>query len=161
MIRYSLRCEAGHDFESWFPSGEEFDGQRARGLLSCPVCGSPKVEKALMAPALGRKGNRAGDAAPAAEETAPQAPEPEAAGPFTILSEKEKAVRAMLAALRSHVTENADYVGRSFAEEARRMHYGEIEHRSIYGEAEAREARALIEEGIEVHPLPPVPDERN
>ncbi|HMO29095.1 DUF1178 family protein [Enterovirga sp.] len=158
MIRFSLRCEAGHDFESWFPSGEAFDGLRARGLLSCPVCGSPKVEKALMAPSLGRKGNRA--AAPA-EATPPPAAEPEAAGPVTLLSEKEKAVRTMLQALRAHVTENADYVGRSFADEARRMHYGEIEHRSIYGEAEAREAKALIEEGIEVHPLPPAPDERN
>jgi hypothetical protein len=79
----------------------------------------------------------------------------------TLLSEKEQAFRAMLRAVRAHVTQNADYVGRGFADEARRMHYGEVEHRSIYGEADAGEAKALIEEGIEVHPLPPAPDDRN
>jgi len=158
MIRYSLVCEAGHDFESWFPSGDAYDAQRKRGLVSCPVCGSAKVEKALMAPSLGRKGNRA-ETAPA---PAPSSPGPEeGTKPVTLLSEKEQAFRAMLRAVRAHVTRNADYVGQDFADEARRMHYGEIEHRSIYGETDASEAKALIEEGIEVMPLPAVPDERN
>lgn len=165
MIRFSLQCEAGHEFESWFPSGEAYEGQRSRGLLSCPVCDSPKVEKALMAPSLGRKGNRAAGVAKAeAAETSSPAPSsdaPETTAPVALMSEKERAVRQMLRAVREHVTKNADYVGRGFADEARRMHYGEIEHRSIYGETDSDQAKALIEEGIEVHPLPPVPDDRN
>lgn len=160
MIRYSLRCEAGHDFESWFPSGDAYDAQRERGLLSCPLCDSTRIEKALMTPSLGR-GGKAAVVPPAPTESAPAAEAAETPKPVTFLSEKEQAFRAMLRAVRAHVTQNADYVGRGFAEEARRMHYGEIEHRSIYGEANAGEAKALIEEGIDVHPLPPAPDERN
>ena len=164
MIRYSLVCETGHDFESWFPSGDAYDAQRERGLVTCPVCDSSKIEKALMAPSLGRKGN-AGPVAAEAATPAPTATAPDASaaatGPVALMSEKEQAVRQMLRAVREHVTRNADYVGRGFADEARKMHYGETEHRSIYGETDAGEAKALIEEGIEVHPLPPAPDDRN
>lgn len=162
MIRFSLVCEAGHDFESWFPSGDAYEAQQTRGLVSCPICGSPKVGKALMAPSLGRKGNRAGGAVVPVAEDVPATPtEPAAQMPVTLLTEKEQAFRAMLRAVREHVVQNADNVGRGFADEARKMHYGETEHRSIYGEADAAEAQALIEEGIEVHPLPPAPDDRN
>lgn len=164
MIRYSLVCEAGHDFESWFPSGDAYDAQCARGLVTCPICDTAKVEKALMAPSLGRRGNRsaATAAAPSAPEPQPDVPATEAApAPLALLSEKEQALRAAFRAMREHVVRNADYVGRGFADEARRMHHGEIEHRSIYGEANAVETKALLEEGIEVHPLPPAPDDRN
>jgi hypothetical protein len=155
MIRYALACDNGHDFESWFPSSSSYDGQAARGLVACPACGSTAVTKQLMAPALGRKGARPTlpDAAPAAAETRAQ--------PVALLSEREQAIRAMIKTVREHVVQNAEHVGDRFASEARKMHYGEIEHRSIYGEANPTEARALAEEGIEVHAIPVLPGDRN
>ena len=149
MIRYALGCEAGHTFESWFNNSAAFDRQAARGLIACPLCGSTKVEKAIMAPAL--SGSRE-DPAPAAE--------PEKT-PVAIVSKEEVEMRKKLKELRDHIVKNADYVGEKFPEEARRMHYGEIEHRSIYGEASPDAARSLADEGIEFHPLPRLPDERN
>jgi hypothetical protein len=162
MIRFSLVCEAGHEFESWFPSGDAYEAQRMRGLLSCPICDSGKVEKALMAPSLGRKGNQAKGGLPV-PVAPPDASVPAEAppAPVALLSEKEQAMRAMIRAVREHVTQNAENVGRGFADEARRMHYGETPHRSIWGEADAGEAKALVEEGIEFHALPPAPDDRN
>jgi hypothetical protein len=148
VIRYALSCEAGHAFDSWFANSAAFDRQAARGLVTCPTCGSAKVEKAIMAPALA--GGR--DAAPAAE--------PDKA-PVAIVSKEEVELRKKLKELRDHIVKSADYVGEKFPEEARRMHYGEIEHRSIYGEASAESAKSLAEEGIEFHPLPRLPDERN
>ncbi|MGL4812853.1 MAG: DUF1178 family protein [Beijerinckiaceae bacterium] len=162
MIRYHLLCENDHGFESWFAGSDAFDAQAARGLVSCPHCHSVKVRKALMAPAV--SGTRTQDAVPApAAVSAPAAPaaRPAASAPAAVLSEKDQAMRAMLRAIRDHVQQNADHVGDRFAEEARKMHYGEIEHRSIYGEANAEEARALYEEGVEFHPLPLLPDDRN
>jgi hypothetical protein len=160
MIRYALACDNGHEFESWFPSSASYEQQAERGLVECPHCGSAKVGKQLMAPRLGRKGGSPAEpaASPAAENLPVPAPP---AQPVALMSEREQAIRAMLKAVREHVTKTADYVGPSFAEEARKMHYGETEHRSIYGEADAAEARALIEEGIEFHPLPLAPDDRN
>ena len=164
MISYALACDKAHAFESWFPSSAAYDAQRGQGLLTCPVCGSAEVEKQIMAPSVART-----DRAPAAPVPAlpvdvpPPAPAPEAAPPqpVAVLSEREQAVRAMLNAFREHVTRNADDVGHRFAEEARKMHYGEAEHRSIYGKADLAEAKALIDEGIAFHPLPIAPDERN
>lgn len=150
MIRYALSCEAGHRFESWFNNSAAFDRQAARGLVACPMCGSAKVEKAIMAPALG--GNDSLEAAVPAE--------PEKT-PVAIVSKEEVEVRKKLKELRDHIVKSADYVGEKFPEEARRMHYGEIEHRSIYGEASPDSAKALADEGIEFHPLPRLPDERN
>jgi hypothetical protein len=147
VIRYTLCCEAGHTFESWFNNSTAFDRQAARGLVTCPMCGSAKVEKAIMAPALG-----GGREAPA--------PEPEKT-PVAIVSKEEVDLRKKLKELRDHIVKSADYVGEKFPEEARRMHYGEIEHRSIYGEASADAAKSLADEGIEFHPLPRLPDERN
>jgi len=149
VIRYVLCCEAGHTFESWFNNSTAFDRQAARGLVTCPMCGSAKVEKAIMAPALG-----GGREAPAPE------PEPEKT-PVAIVSKEEVDLRKKLKELRDHIVKSADYVGEKFPEEARRMHYGEIEHRSIYGEASPDAAKSLAEEGIEFHPLPRLPDERN
>lgn len=159
MIRYALACQQAHEFESWFPSAEGYEAQVARGLVTCPVCGSGKVEKQIMAPAVGRNDRTAARVpAPAPQPEAPQALAPQ---PMALLSEKEQALRAMLRAFREHVTKNSDYVGPRFVDEARKMHYGETEHRSIYGEATPVDAAALLEEGIEVHPLPLAPDDRN
>ena len=149
MIRYALACEAGHAFESWFNNSAAFDRQAARGLVSCPMCGSAKVEKAIMAPALSGGGREA--AAPAEQEKTPVA----------IVSKEEVELRGKLKELRDHIVKSADYVGEKFPEEARRMHYGEIDHRSIYGEASPEAARSLADEGIEFHSLPRLPDERN
>ena len=154
MILYNLICERRHEFESWFPSSAAYDKQAKRGLVSCPSCGSAKVEKAIMAPRLARK-DKSTSVAPA-EESAPQAP-----SPVAMLSPQEQEFRTKLKELRDHLTANADNVGKKFPEEARKMHYGEVEHRSIYGEATAQDAKALHEEGIEFHPLPVLPDDRN
>lgn len=164
MIRYMLVCDQGHDFESWFQSSAAYEAQSRRALVACPLCGSAKVEKALMAPRL--HGTRKGAApAPASEPAAPATPAaPEAAPaktPVALLSPQEREFRTKLRELRDHLTRHSDYVGPRFSEEARKMHYGEIEHRSIYGEASAADARALHEEGIAFHPLPVLPDERN
>jgi hypothetical protein len=164
MILYTLVCDNKHSFESWFANSAAYDKQVARGLVSCPMCNSAKVEKAIMAPSLGRSSRKSAPAPEpaAAEEPAasPQAtPAPKAS--VAMMSPPEREFRAKLKELRDHLTKSADYVGGKFPEEARKMHYGEIEHRSIYGEASADDAKALHEEGIEFHPLPVLPDERN
>lgn len=155
MIKYALACDQAHAFESWFPSSDAYETQRKRGFVTCPVCDSREVEKQIMAPALARR-DRDAPARPAVP--GPAAAE---AQPVALLSEREQRLRAMLKALREHVTASAENVGERFADEARRMHYGEAEHRSIYGEAKLEDAEALWEEGIEVHPLPILPDDRN
>jgi len=164
LIRYALVCEARHTFESWFASFDAYDKQARRGLVACPLCGSTKVEKAIMAPSLGRGDKPArpiggSETTPATTES-PVEPMG-AKAPVAMLSRHEQELRAKLKELRNHLVKNADYVGAKFPEEARRMHYGEIEHRSIYGEASPDDAQSLHEEGIEFHPLPRLPDERN
>jgi hypothetical protein len=160
MIRYSLVCERQHDFESWFANSAAYDKQVKRGLVGCPICGSSKVDKAIMAPRLARSDKRI-DVPPAPPEaSAPGAPA-QAPAPVAMISPQEHEFRSKLKELRDHLTKNAENVGRKFPEEARKMHYGEIEHRSIYGEASPQEAKDLHEEGIEFHPLPVLPEERN
>jgi hypothetical protein len=171
MIRYALVCAKGHTFESWFQSSETYDKQHKRGLVSCPDCGSTKVDKAIMAPKLSgtKKRGRPQLPVPAAavESPAPTAdaakvPATDAAkAPVAMVSPQEQEFRQKLRELREHLTKNSDYVGAQFPEEARKMHYGEIDHRSIYGEASPQEAKELHDEGIEFHPLPILPDERN
>jgi len=165
MIRYALVCAKGHSFESWFPNSAAYDKQAKRGLVTCPACGDSKVEKAIMAPTLSGTKKRGARPAPAAEAPigdAAQAPTPDAAkAPVAMMSPQEREFRSKLRELRDHLTKNADYVGQKFPQEARKMHYGEIDHRSIYGEASPQEAKDLHEEGIEFHPLPVLPDERN
>ena len=159
MIRYSLVCEKKHDFEIWFKNSADYDKQAKRGLVTCPDCGSAKVEKALMAPSLGR-GSKKGEGA--SEIMPPETPAPvENKTPVAMVSPQEQEFRAKLKELRDHLTKNADNVGAKFPEEARKMHYGESEHRSIYGEASPQEAKELLEEGVELHPLPVLPDDRN
>jgi hypothetical protein len=169
MIRYNLVCARGHEFESWFDGSAAYDKQAKRGLVECPLCGSAKVEKALMTPRLARskKSSRVAPAAPepAALETpetsAPATSAPEAAAPVAMISPQEQELRTKLRELREHLVKNAENVGQQFPEEARKMHYGEKEHRSIYGTASPDDAKALHEEGIEFAPLPVLPDERN
>jgi len=133
MIRYALVCKNGHEFEGWFPGIDACDKQLDKGLVACPDCGSVKVKKALMAPSVASK---KGDGAPN-----------KAAMAFA-------AERAKLEALRRHVEQNFENVGERFPEEARRIHYGETEKRDIFGEASLAEAKELVEEGVEVAPLP-------
>ncbi len=158
MIRYTLRCDHGHAFESWFQSSTAYEAQEKRKLVSCPVCGSAKVERAIMAPQIvSKKARDSAASAPAATtEVAAAAP---ASTPLLMAQERE--LRAKLKELRDHIVKTADNVGERFPNEARKMHYGDIEHRPIYGEASPDEARSLIEEGVEVTPLPVLPDDRN
>jgi hypothetical protein len=167
MIRYNLVCAKGHEFESWFAGSAAYDRQAKRGLVECPICGSAKVGKALMTPRLARSG-KSSPAAPAARETtapetaAPHAPAASgAAAPVAVISPQEQELRTKLRELREHLVKNADNVGQRFPEEARKMHYGEKEHRSIYGTASPDDAKALHEEGIAFAPLPVLPDEHN
>ncbi len=163
MIRYALVCAKGHSFESWFQNSAAYDKQAKRGLVECPVCGDVKVEKALMAPTLAgtKKRTRPDVPMPMPAAEVPAAAGDEAKAPVAMVSPQEQEFRQKLKELREHLTKNADNVGQKFPEEARKMHYGEIEHRSIFGEASLQEAKALHDEGIEVHPLPVLPEERN
>lgn len=140
MIRYALKCSGGHAFDSWFQSAGAFDSLKAAGHLACPDCGATEVEKSLMAPQV--------------RPARPEAPEGRE------LSQPQDAREARLAALRRHVEENSEYVGMKFAAEARKMHEGAAPHRSIYGETRPEEARALIEDGVPVAPLPFLPNRR-
>ena len=160
MIHYNLRCEKGHAFESWFQSSSAYEAQEKRKLVSCPICGSAKVERAIMAPRIvGKKGRKDRDeSAPAPVAATTDAT---TAGPTPLLMAQERELRAKLKELRDHIVKNADNVGERFPNEARKMHYGDIEHRPIYGEASPEEARSLIDEGVEVSPLPVLPDDRN
>jgi hypothetical protein len=159
MIRYSLRCERGHAFESWFQSSAAYESQEKRKLVSCPSCGSVKVERAIMAPQIvSKKGREGARNAPAAEVASTEVTATEST---PLLMAQERELRAKIKELRDHIVKNADNVGERFPNEARKMHYGDIEHRPIYGEASADEARALIDEGVEVSPLPVLPDDRN
>ncbi|MFN3388659.1 MAG: DUF1178 family protein [Allosphingosinicella sp.] len=142
MIIFDLRCvPAGHVFEAWFGSSEDWESQKARGLVSCPLCGAGEVEKAVMAPNVGAKGNRA-----AATASAPAL--------FSGDPERVKAMLAAAAALQRKLLESSESVGARFAEEARAIHLGEAEARPIHGRATRAEAESLIEEGVPVAPLP-------
>ena len=138
MIRYALACGAGPDFEGWFGGSDDFDAQSARGLVSCPACGSPEVRKQIMAPAVVTSKGKA--------ETA--------TGP------SREMMLEMASQVRRHVEDNFDNVGDAFAREARAIHEGRSEERGIYGEATLREARELLEDGVPVAPLPQTPPER-
>ncbi len=161
MIRYALRCEKDHEFEAWFRSGDDYDRLAGEGGVPCPVCGETRIAKAPMAPAVGRSRggaeHKGGDDKGAEENV--QGGEEKVQ--LTVPDPREQALRAAIRELRQKVTEHADYVGERFADEARKIHYKETEPHGIYGEATADEAAALAEEGIEFHPLPSVPEDRN
>jgi hypothetical protein len=132
MILFTLRCAAGHQFEGWFRDGETYEVQQKAGEIACPDCGDAQVEKALMAPNIGRSHKKAPPISPAQ-------------------------MRAALVELRRQVETNCDYVGERFAEEARKIHYGEIDPHGIYGEATAEESSDLAEEGISFGSIPWIP----
>ena len=141
MIHFALHCERGHEFEAWFRSNDDFEAQQRGGLVACPACGCDKVAKALMAPAVATSRKREKMVLAAGAE--------------------QRATMAQLRALAEKMRENADYVGDKFAEEARKIHFGEVEQRGIYGEATPDEARALAEDGVDFMPIPVLPDEHN
>ncbi|RXF70816.1 DUF1178 family protein [Hansschlegelia zhihuaiae] len=155
MIRYSLVCDAGHGFDGWFRSSGDFDAQAGGGLLSCPSCGSAKIGKALMAPSVRLKGAAEPAGTPAREELPASAPD------MSFTNDREQKLRGMLRELRAHMTKNSEDVGEKFPEIARKMHAEEIERRTVHGKATAEEAKALVEEGVAIQPLPTFPDEMN
>lgn len=150
MIRYDLVCDNGHAFDGWFRDSAAYDEQAAKKLVGCSECGSTGIQKQLMAPNLPAKSNRKAEKA--------EAPQKMLAGP---VDPRAAMMIHMMRELRKEVEKTAEHVGNKFAEEARKIHYGEAEKRGIYGEATGDDAKALIEEGIEVHPLPWLPDDAN
>lgn len=157
MIHYKLRCDAGHEFESWFQDSAGFEKLAQAGLVECAVCGSTQVSKALMAPAVVSSRKKA--KAPKVEAPPPAAavPAPPEGAQRVAAGPMPPQMIAMLQRLRAEVEKSCDYVGKDFAEEARKIHTGEAEARGIYGEATDAEAEALAEDGIEVARLPWVP----
>lgn len=160
MIRYTLICEADHEFDGWFRSSEDFDAQAQRGLVQCAICGSIKVGRGLMAPNVVTSRSRA-PVIEHVETTPPAAAAPVAQDVVAVADPRQKAIIEALTELKRQVIASSDNVGDKFAEEARKIHYGEAPERGIYGQATGEEAMALIEEGIEVHALPILPDEQN
>lgn len=142
MISFNLTCDNDHDFDGWFSSTQDFEGQKKRSLVSCPVCGSAAVTKSLMAPTVttGRQKEKMAVAT---------------------VDANRQAIAAELKSLRDKMTVGAEDVGRRFPEEARKIHYGESEERGIYGEANRDEVEGLLEEGVDVIPLPAVPEDAN
>lgn len=147
MIKYRLGCSKGHEFESWFASGAAYESQVRRKLISCPQCQSTDIDRAPMAPAVVTSRRKA--------KTAKPAPAQDAAAPF------DAALMNDIRQLKKKLTENSEYVGKGFAEEARKIHYGEAEERAIYGEATAEDAQALSDEDIPFAVLPRLPEDNN
>jgi len=174
VIRYSLICESGHGFEGWFRNSDDFETQRENGHLSCPACGTQKVAKRLMAPAVSTARGKENRQRPAETESADAAPAAaasqhpgEAAASATSkpallpLDAQRQEVAAALRMLHAHVSAHAENVGSKFAEEARKIHKGETEERAIYGQTTPEDAETLIDEGIAIVPLPSPPDDAN
>ena len=161
MIRYALICDNAHEFDSWFASSAAFDVQSARGLVLCPTCDSVHVTKAIMSPRVARS-DRALPALPAREAPVAEAPTPsEEKHPVALLDEKHAALRNMIREVHAKIMETTVDVGSRFPEEARRIHDSGTPEQPIRGQATAEEARALIDEGIGILPIPTPPDERN
>ena len=163
MIRYALVCAGEHCFESWFRDSAAFDTLAEAGAVSCPVCGSPKVSKALMAPSVvTSRGKAARPPAGSSDIPAASAPSlPEPTAPTVLINDHERQLRARLRALHREIVAKSDDVGRAFATEARRMHEGDAPQRSIHGEATRTEVESLLEDGVPLLPMPPAPDDHN
>lgn len=172
MIKYTLVCDAKHGFEGWFRNSEDFESQRARQLVTCPACGSAAVEKGLMAPAVStsRSKEARGVASPVLphEHVQPAAaPPPKSVDttlhPSALVPDdvRQKEIIEAFRQVRARIIETSENVGTGFADEARKIHYGEAEERSIYGETTPKDAVDLIEEGISVMPLPELPEDKN
>ena len=147
MIRYDLICNKGHEFDGWFRDSDAYDKLAKRGLVECSHCGSAKIDKQIMAPGIPAKSNRQTDVA-----------QPMMAGPP---DPRAAMMLHMMREVRAHVEKNSENVGENFAEEARKIHYNEKQARGIIGKATAVEAKELLEEGIDVHPLPMLPEDGN
>lgn len=141
MIHYSLTCENDHKFDGWFRNAEAYDQQHERGIVTCPICTSQKVDKALMAPSVSRASS---------DKVS-----------LSIGHPQHQELRAAMQALRNKVTSEADYVGDKFADEARKIHFKEVDPRGIYGEATREEVAGLVEDGVDFMPLPNIPEEHN
>ena len=152
MIKFALRCARGHEFHSWFQSSEAFDTQVKSGLVPCPLCQVTEVTKAIMAPAVAGRGE--------AEPAQPPA-QAHLQTKVALLDRHDLKSRAMIDTFRKRIFAEADDVGSRFAEEARKIHNGVVPERAIHGQASIGDARALIEEGVPVLPVPPSPDEYN
>ena len=160
MILYRLRCAKGHEFESWFKDSKTYERQEKKSLIGCAVCGSSKVSRALMTPRLGTKGNKKTAVVvnePAAAAPVPVQPTAEQKQIAALAKKMPKELREALLKVRAEVEKNCEHVGDKFAEEARKIHYGESDKRGIYGETSDEEAQALAEEGIEFGRLPWIP----
>jgi hypothetical protein len=153
MIRYSLECKKGHGFEGWFSSSADYDLQKERGLVECPACGSRDVSKSLMAPSVATARKK--------EERREVAAKQQAALQPGGLDPQKREMLKQLKELRDKVLSGAENVGEKFAEEARKIHYGEADARGIFGQASIEDAKALVEEGIDVLPIPDLPEDRN
>lgn len=141
MIKFSLHCDKAHEFEGWFRSNDDYDTQRKRGFVECPHCGSSKVEKALMAPAVSTSRKQ--------EKMA------------LAMGDHQRRMMSEIKALTARMKEGAENVGDKFAEEARKIHFGESDARGIYGEANAEEVKGLVDDGVPFMPLPQLPEDRN
>lgn len=150
MIKFALACDKGHDFESWFPDGAAYEKQARRGLIACPECGSTRVAKAIMAPAV------LGASRPPERDKSAAAPVPVA-----LIDERQRALREAVRSLRREIEANTDDVGAKFPEVARAIHTGEAPERAIRGQASRAEVEALIEDGVGVLPMPFAPDDFN
>ncbi|MBL6614689.1 MAG: DUF1178 family protein [Reyranella sp.] len=157
MILYRLRCAKGHEFESWFKDSKTYERQEKKSLIGCAVCGASKVERAPMAPRLGKSGKKVEVETPVAAPAAPTTPSPEQQQMAALARHMPKELREALLKVRAEVEKNCEHVGTKFAEEARKIHYGESDKRGIYGETSEEEAAALAEEGIEFGRLPWIP----
>jgi hypothetical protein len=147
MIRYDLICDKGHEFDGWFSNSASYDKQAKRGLVECTHCGTTKIKKQIMSPGIPSKSNKKSE--PSVRMSA---------GP---VDPRAAAMMQLMRDYRKHVETNAENVGNNFAEEARKIHYKETEERGIYGQTSSEEAAALIEEGIEIHPIPVLPEDGN
>ncbi len=147
MIRYDLVCDKGHEFDGWFRDSDAYDKQAKRGLVSCTHCGTAKIQKQIMAPGIPSKSNKKSDNAVRMSGG--------------IADPRAQAMMQMMRDYRKHVETNAENVGNNFAEEARKIHYKETKERSIYGQTSPDDAAALIEEGIDIHPVPVLPEDGN
>src|SRR5437764_5561703 len=167
MILYRLRCSKGHELGGWFKDSKAYERQEKKSLIGCAVCGDSKVARAVMSPNIGRGGDKAGKAmieaepqtapAPASAPTPANAPTPQQQQMAALAKHMPKEMRETLLKLREQVEKNCEHVGAKFADEARKIHYGESDKRGIYGETSDEEAEALAEEGIEFGRLPWIP----
>ena len=159
MILYRLRCSKGHEFESWFKDSKTYERQEKKSLIGCAVCGDAKVARAIMAPRIGKAGKQDAEAPVESAPVPAPSPSPEQQQMAALARHMPKELREALQKVRAEVEKNCEPVGDNFAEEARRIHYGESDKRGIYGQTSDEEAEALAEEGIEFGRLPWIPRE--